>query len=64
MTGQDDMPMPGKGVCCNHAGWCAIHQGPHDAKYVSCTCEVGAGYVRHSRRVAGLNLLQGDGNIS
>jgi hypothetical protein len=59
MTSQDDMPMPSKGVCCEHAAACAIHLGPHDAKYVQCTCKIGAGRPRHSWRVAGLSLIQG-----
>jgi len=33
--------------CCEHAAGCAVHEEPYDAQYVSCSCPVGMGSLRH-----------------
>ena len=38
MTKFLSQPVPRKGFCCGHGPDCAVHQPPHDAKIVQCTC--------------------------
>jgi hypothetical protein len=42
-----DLPAPKKAYCCAHKPSCAVHQQPHDAAYVHCSCSEGAGRPRH-----------------
>jgi hypothetical protein len=39
----EDQPLPKAVNCCAHHPMCAVHQLPHDARYVHCTCDEQAG---------------------
>jgi hypothetical protein len=60
-SNRDDEPLPQLFYCYTHSESCAVHQPPHDAVYVHCTCDEGTGRPRHKRHIPDPSLIRGSG---
>jgi hypothetical protein len=50
--GPDSGGDPPPARCCPHEVDCDVHNRPHDAQFIECSCAVGVGSIRHEYRLA------------